>query len=122
LVDGEIKIKSRVLTRRQRDIPLDVGKTLVYKVYPPCLEVGRDAAYHGNLATTKSVRKNTKGEDDVRTAPERILKPSVRSSPLAVKNVCLAFSPETTTTVFWKKEWGNELVTTSSPMTKGGMY
>ena len=94
----------------------------MYKMDPPCLEVGRDAAYHGNLDTTKSVGRNTKGEDDTRTAPERILKPSVRSRPLAVKNVCLAVSPETTTTVFWKKERGNELVTTSSPTTRGGRY
>lgn len=34
------------------------------------------------------------------TAPERILKPSVKSKPLAVKNFCLAFSPDTTITLF----------------------
>lgn len=38
--------------------------------------------------------------EGVLTAPERILKPSVKSKPLAVKKVCLAFSPDRTMTVF----------------------
>ena len=46
--------------------------------------------------------------DKVPTAPERILKPSVKSRPLAVKKICLALSPDTTITVFWGEIYVNK--------------
>ena len=46
--------------------------------------------------------------DKVPTAPERILKPSVKSRPLAVKKIRLALSPETTITVFYEEIYVNE--------------
>jgi hypothetical protein len=68
---------------------------------PPALQVRSDAGNHGNLEREDELAfAQCKAWLIRRTAPDNNLKPSVRSKPLVAKKVCLADSPETTTTVF----------------------
>jgi hypothetical protein len=67
------------------------------------LQIRSDAANHGNLREKGGTSVMNYNEEDIErqhTAPDSILNPSVRSRCFAAKKVCLADSPEMTTTVF----------------------
>lgn len=78
---------------------MNSSESLVDQRNTACLEVRRYSWYHGDLVILAISRHGV--NEARRTAPERILNPSVRSRFLADINVCRADSPETTMTVFY---------------------